>query len=138
MTLSSARAIFEEVSKKFCVRCSKHGHEAAPDAMTCSRSYQAARAVALRGLSVREAAEKFGVLPTTVNEDLRMFPEARERSSRRSLKTRPRGRRRDVVALRMRTAANAVALRGLSVRDAARIYEVTSGALRRAVRRCYR
>lgn len=44
-----------------CDHCGARGHEAAPGYVNCSRAFQAVRAIMERRLSMREAADLFGV-----------------------------------------------------------------------------
>jgi transposase-like protein len=71
-----------------CADCGRRGHEAIPESGSCSRAFQAARAVAERGMTSPAAARLFGVLRSSVDEELRMFPGAREASNARTRELR--------------------------------------------------
>lgn len=113
-----------------CESCGARGHTATPDPRDCSRTFRAVVAIKERDLSMREAAELFGVLPGTIVEALRRDPEARRIAIAAGAKRRkPRARSR-LVEL----AVAAVREDGLSVRDAAASYGVDRVSVHRVLR----
>lgn len=104
-----------------CVDCGRRGHEALPESGSCSRAFQAARAVAKRGMTAPDAARLFGVLRSSVDEELRMFPGAREASNAktRELREARTAKRSAKVELAVRAVFD-----GQRVSDAARSFGV--------------
>lgn len=119
-----------------CDRCGRQGHDPAPGDATCSRTFRAARELARRGLTIREAADLFGITPGSLGEELRRFPEVLDVAIARGVEDRLRrgtrkGRLADMAAL-------AVADDGLRVIDAARSYGVSAPTVRAALKRLRR
>jgi transposase len=110
--------------------CGAHGHAATPDHRDCSRAFRAVVAIKKRRLSMREAAELFGVLPGTIAEALKRDPGA-WRIALRAGRDRRKPRQRSVL---VELAVAAVRDDGLSVRDAAASYGVHPVSVYRVLR----
>lgn len=133
-----------------CASCGKRGHDAAPGGARCARSHQATLAIAERGLSMREAAQLFGITVSSIHEALRRNPAAWRRSLDRTAEIRaaeaarkpPRGPRRDrpgrPPSVLIDLAVDAVASDRLSVRDASWSYGVSKQAIYQRMRRVSR
>ena len=121
--------------KARCASCGSVGHVAVPGDVYCSKSFRAAQAVRELGLSMREAADLFGVSASSLVEWLRRDPEAHRIAMARAAAVR-KERARSVAPL-VELAARAVHEDGLLTRDAARSYGVPWWKVRAALRVLY-
>jgi len=120
-----------------CADCGARGHEAVPDHANCSRAFRAARAVAKLRLSMREAADMFGVTVGSVSEELRRDPEAWRVALARAAEVREERRAAWAPPLLVGLAVRAVHDDDLMTKTAARAYGVPAHAVSRASRRLH-